>query len=201
MSDAIKALAANIVDRKKSETDPYILFLGAGASIGSGCSSMMQIVDDVLQSQDSTQFNNWQREIEEAASKDAEYGELLKEKISKQKRGRFFEIWSGLDRDSQYSILRRHLWECKSPSDGYNDLAHIIKAGYIKMVLSTNLDNLLEKALNNIGWYQPDDFIVVVNGKDRPEEVHEQLESSRTPFKLIKLHGTLESPGRVSPNK
>ena len=102
MSDAIKALATNMVDRKRSETDLYILFLGAGASISSGCSSMMQIVDDVLQSQDSTQFNNWQREIEEAASKDAEYGELLKEKIGKQKRDRFFKIWSGLDRDSQY---------------------------------------------------------------------------------------------------
>ena len=194
MSDAIKALATNMVDRKRSETDPYILFLGAGASISSGCSSMMQIIDDVLQSQDSTQFNDWQREIEKAVSVDAEYGELLKEKIGKQKRDRFFEIWSGLDRDSQYSILRRHLWENKSPSDGYIELARLIKMGYIKMILSTNIDNLLEKALNNVGWYQPDDFIVVVNGKDSHEEVREQLESSRAPFKLIKLHGTLESP-------
>jgi hypothetical protein len=35
---------------------------------------------------------------------------------------------------------------------------------------------------------------VIVNGKDNPEEVRDQLESSRVPFKLVKLHGTLESP-------
>ena len=193
MSDAIKALAANMVGRKK--TDPYILFLGAGASISSGCSSMMKIVDNVLESHDSTQFNDWQNEFKKANSIDAEFGKLKKQEIDKQKRDRFFKIWSGLDRDSQYEILRPHLWEGKSPSDGYNDLAQLIKAGYIKMVLSTNLDNLLEVALTNAGWRQSDNFIVVVNGKDRSREVHEQLGSSRDIFKLIKLHGTLESPG------
>jgi len=196
MSDTIKALATNMVARKRSEVDPYILFLGAGASISSGCSRMMQIVDNVLQSHDSTQFKDWQKEIEGAASVNEEYGKLLKENIGQQKRKRFFEIWSRLDRDTKYSILRQHLWENKSPSEGYSDLAYLIKKGYIKMILSTNLDKLLEKALNNAGWYQPDDdFIVIVNGKDRPEEVLEQLVSPRAPFKLIKLHGTLQSPG------
>ena len=194
MSDTIKALATNMVARKRSEVDPYILFLGAGASISSGCSSMMQIVDDVLQSHDLTQYDNWQKEVAEAASLNAKYGELLKQEIAKQKRDRFFKIWSKLDRDSQYSILRHHLWEDKSPSDGYLDLARLIQMGYIKIVLSTNLDNLLEKALNNLGWYPPENFIVIVNGKDKPEEVCDQLESSRVPFKLVKLHGTLESP-------
>ena len=194
MSDTIKALATNMVARKRSEVDPYILFLGAGAVISSGCSSMMQIVDDVLQSHDLTQYDNWQKEVAEAASLNAKYGGLLKQEIAKQKRDRFFKIWSKLDRDSQYSILRHHLWEDKSPSDGYLDLARLIQMGYIKIVLSTNLDNLLEKALNNLGWYPPENFIVIVNGKDKPEEVCDQLESSRVPFKLVKLHGTLESP-------
>ena len=76
MSDEIKALAKNMVDRKRSGTDPYILFLGAGASIDSGCSSMMKIVDDVLQSHDSAQFLDWQKEIEEATSVDAKFGVL-----------------------------------------------------------------------------------------------------------------------------
>ena len=195
MPDSIKALATNMVERKRSGTEPYIIFLGAGASISSGCSSMMQIVDDVLQSRDSTQFKNWQNKIEEAALVNVEYGELLKQQIDKQKRERFFEIWNRLDGDSKYSILRLHLWENKSPSDGYIDLAHLIKMGYIKMVLSTNLDNLLENALNNAGWYQPNDFIPIVNGKDMPEAVVEQIESSHALFKLVKLHGSLESQG------
>ena len=81
MSDAIKGLAKSMVLRKQSEADPYILFLGAGASISSGCSNMMKIVDDALQSNDSTQFNDWQKKIEKAASVNTEYGELLKKEI------------------------------------------------------------------------------------------------------------------------
>lgn len=195
MSDLIKALASNMVSRKRTEIEPYIIFLGAGASISSGCSSMMQIVDDVLKSHEEKHFDNWNKEIQKAESVHAEYGGLLIEKICKQKRELFFKVWSRLDSDTKYSILRKHLWEDKSPSDGYINLAHLIKMGYIKIVLSTNLDNLVEKALNNVDWHPPDNFIVIVNRKDRPEELREQLESSRAPFKLIKLHGTLESPG------
>ena len=194
MSDAIKALVSNVVDRKRSGSDSYILLLGAGASISSGCSNMMQIIDDVLESHDLTQFEEWRIEIEKAASINVEYGELKKLEINKQKRDRFFEIWNRFDGNSKYSILRSHLWEDRLPSKGYIDLANLIKMGYFKMVLSTNLDNLLEKSLNNIGWYQPDNFVVITNGKDRPEEVLDQLESSRASFKLVKLHGTLESP-------
>jgi hypothetical protein len=195
MSDAIKALADSMVSRKKGDVSPYILLLGAGASVSSGCSSMIQIVDDILQSRDSTHFEDWEEEIAAATSVDAKYGELLKEKIGLKKRERFLEIWSGLDADSRYPLLRKHLWDGKSPSGGYSDLAHLIKQGYFKMALSTNLDNFLERTLRNAGWHDPDDFVVVVNGKDKPEEVREQLEFSRQPFKVVKLHGTLESPG------
>ena len=58
MSDTINALATNMVVRKHSEVAPYILFLGAGASATSGCSIMVQIIDDVLKTHDSTQFEN-----------------------------------------------------------------------------------------------------------------------------------------------
>ncbi|MDD2477258.1 MAG: SIR2 family protein, partial [Dysgonamonadaceae bacterium] len=88
---------------------------------------------------------------------------------------------------------RKHLWEDKIPSEGYDSLVKLIKKGFIKTVLSTNLDNLMEKALNNSG-YQPGDFIIVVNGRDRHEEIVDQLSSSRNPLKIVKLHGTLESP-------
>jgi SIR2-like domain len=56
------------------------------------------------------------------------------------------------------------------------------------------LDNLLERALNHAGWYQPDNFIVVVNGKDRSKVIVEHLNSCHAPLKIIKLHGSLESP-------
>lgn len=194
MSEEVKALATNMILRKRSEAGPYVLFLGAGASMSSGCSSMMQIVDDVLQSHVSKQFGDWNREIEEAKMKDPKYGELLRQEISRKKRDHFFIIWDKMDHDTRYSILRKHLWEDKSLSKGYIDLANLIKNGYFKTVLSTNLDNLLEKALTKVGWSQPEDFIVIVNSRDNPEEVLTQIESFPALFKIIKLHGTLESP-------
>lgn len=193
MSDSIRALTSSMVSRKMSGTDPYILFLGAGASISSGCSSMMQIVDDVLEQHAKSEFDNWENEIKTATEKEKKFGELLKNEIGKEKRTRFFEIWSLLDHDTQYSTLRKHLWEDKTPSEGYDNLVKLIKRGFIKTVLSTNLDNLMEKALSNSG-YQPGDFVIVVNGRDKHEEIVDQLGSSRNSLKIVKLHGTLESP-------
>ncbi|MEX2720362.1 MAG: SIR2 family protein, partial [Candidatus Wukongarchaeota archaeon] len=194
MSDSTRALASSMVSRKMSGTDSYILFLGAGASISSGCSTMMQIVDDVLKHYAKSEFDEWESKIEKATQENKKFGELLRNEIGKEKRTCFFEIWGTLDHETQYSILRPHLWDNKKPTEGYENLVKLIKKGYIKKILSTNLDNLLERALNNAGCYQPDDFIVVVNGKDRHEEIVEQLNSSRAPLKIIKLHGSLGSP-------
>ncbi|WP_229395873.1 SIR2 family protein [Methanosarcina sp. DH1] len=194
MSDSIRALANSMVSRKISGTDPYILFLGAGASISSGCSSMMQIVDDVLKQYANSEFDKWETEIENATQIEKKFGELLRESKNKEKLTRFYDIWGTLDHETKYSILRPHLWDRKKPSEGYGNLVKLIKKGYIKKILSTNLDSLLERALNNVGCYQPDDFVLVVNKKDRREEIVEQLNSSHSPLKIIKLHGTLESP-------
>ncbi|HEX8736902.1 MAG TPA: SIR2 family protein [Pyrinomonadaceae bacterium] len=193
MSDSIQALASNIVSRKQAGQEPYILFIGAGASIGSGCSSMLQLVDDVLQSRDAAQFTAWEQEIAEAKSLTPRFGELLKEDINKKKISRFMDIWGNLDGDSKYAILRKHLLDGKTPSDGYIDLAHLVKAGYFNIILSTNLDSLTEKALGQVGLLQPEHFIVAVNGRDSLEEIKDQLENTRAPIKLVKLHGALES--------
>ncbi|HOO54064.1 MAG TPA: SIR2 family protein [Methanothrix sp.] len=194
MSDEIRALAEDMVSRQRSGVDPYIFFLGAGASISSGCSSMMQIVDAVLESHANELFDKWQSQISEAAKVDLKFAELLKESIAPDKIEKFYEVWKRLDKDTRYSILREHLWENKSPSDGYRDFCQLIEKGYIKIVLSTNLDHLLEAALNKyLSWYAPDRYMLVVNGKDKNEEICDQLESPLDLFRLIKLHGSLNS--------
>lgn len=194
MSEAVRALAANIVSRKQAGSDPYTLFIGAGASIGSGCSNMLDIADATLQLHDSTQFNAWNNEISEAQALSSQFGELLRNEINDQKLSRFFEIWSTLDSESRYAVLKKHLSEGQSPSSGYLDLAYLVKAKYFNVILSTNLDSLMEKALTAVGLIQPEGFIVIVNKKDSPEEIRDQLDNSRVPIKLVKLHGTLESP-------
>ena len=194
MPDTIKALAASMVARKQAGLEPYVLFIGAGASISSGCSSMLRIVDDVLQKYDAAKFEAWQKEIADATSKDERFGNLLRNEINDKKLENFLESWAAFDSETRYAILRKHLWEGKTPSEGYVDLAHLVKAEYFNLILSTNLDNLMEKALNNIGLLSPENFIVIVNRKDSLEEIMDQLENPRAPVKLVKLHGTLESP-------
>ncbi len=194
MSDHIESIVSNIFGRKQSGAESYVVLLGAGASISSGCSTLMQIVDDVLYDQKPTKVNEWKDEIENACAKDPYYGKLLEKEFRPQKLDLFYEVWGLMDRETQYSILKKHLWNDKKPSNGYINLANIIKSGFIKTVLTTNLDNLLEKALNKIGLFQPENFIVIVNGRDKPEEIRDQIETNRAPIKIIKLHGSLESP-------
>lgn len=194
MSDSIRALASSMVSRKRVDAEPYILFLGAGASISSGCSSMMQIVDDVLKKYAKSEFDKWEYEIEEARKINIKYGALLQNEIGKKKRVRFYEEWGKIDHITQYSILRQHLWDNKNPSEGYKNLVQLIKKDFIKTIISTNLDILLEKTLNHSGWCHPENYVTVVNGEDRPENIIEKLNSFRSFPKIIKLHGSLDSP-------
>lgn len=194
MSDSIRALANLMVSRKKARAQPYTLFLGAGVSISSGCSNMMQIVDDVLEKNAKSEFCSWENEIENASQISIEFGELLQNDIGKKKRVRFFEIWEKLDQGTQYAILKSHLFENKNPSEGYDDLIQLIKNGFIETVFSTNLDTLLERALTRAGLIPSVDFVVVVNGRDSPEVITQQINSSYVPIKIIKLHGSLEFP-------
>ena len=194
MSDLITSLANSIALRKQSNVDSYVLFLGAGASISSGCAGMMEIIDYTLNLRAPKDYEGWLRNIHEAASINPHYGELAKKEIDASKREKFFEIWVALDINTRYSLLRKLLWESRQPSDGYLDLANLIKSGYFKIILTTNLDNLLERALRSVGLLDPDNFIVLVNGKDKPDVIRESLDSSSIPIKIIKLHGSLESP-------
>gem|GEM_PF-1476552 len=194
MSDLIASLAANIVERKRAGAEPYVLFLGAGASISSGCSSMVALVDDVLQERDTTGFASWKAEIDGIASLPEQYRAAVWNEIAKRKRQRFFELWGALDPETRFAILQRHLAVPATPADGYHDLAQMIKAGYFRLALTTNLDNLLEHALEHAGWYPAQHFVVVANRRDKPEEVRYQIEHAHVPFTLVKLHGTLESP-------
>src|SRR3712207_7230267 len=64
---------------------------------------------------------------------------------------------------------------------------------YFALALSTNLDNLLERALNDSGWREPEYFVVSVNGRDRPEDVRYQLESARAQFRSEEHTSELQS--------
>src|SRR5690349_13912854 len=164
MTETLNALAANIVSRQTGGVDPYVLFLGAGASISSGCSSMLALSEDLLRTHDTAQFHCWEADIANARKLDAKFGELQRQEINEKKISRFLEIWATLDSETKYAFLRRHLADGKVPSQGYLELASLVKSKFFTTILTTNLDPLMERALTEVGLLEPENFIVVVNG-------------------------------------
>jgi hypothetical protein len=69
----------------------------------------------------------------------------------------------------------------KVPTDAHHSVSHLVKHGYVRVILTTNFDRLLEQALSEAGA----DFDVVANV--------DQLRGSRpigqAPCLLVKLHG------------
>ena len=155
---------------------------------------MMRIVDEVLYSRDHSNFVNWEKQIKESELIPINIAEAFRKQVSKEKRRRFFEIWKIMDSPTKYAVLTTHLSANKHPSKGYLDLVNDIQKGYFRLAEPQFLETMLEKSLTSAGWIPPEDFIKLVNHKDSPDELKEQLSTTSGPFKIVKLHGTLESP-------
>src|SRR6266568_5893369 len=68
-------------------------------------------------------------------------------------------------------------------------LAEIIKAGLFEVIISTNIDTLLEDACSSCGLWEPDDYRVFIPGVDETTE----FEKSKLRSSIIKVFGDLES--------
>lgn len=164
----VRSLARSMEYRKQRGESPYVLVLGAGASLSSGASSGGQIIADVTQAHSNKDIGSmtWDQKIEE-----------------------FYEILDRCSRDERYAILKGHI-EGKVPSEGYRTLAVLVQRGYFEVILSTNYDTFLEDALSDVGLRRSD-FDLLINGVHNEDEMLLQL-SRRVPMiKVIKLHGDL----------
>lgn len=167
--DPKKTLFNHIKDKKDQHMVPYILFLGAGASLNSGCPSMHKIVMETI---DNYGFRD---------SKSIDEQELFNE---------FFNIIKGFEDDERH-LLARRLFKDAKPSAGYQYLAQLLKWGYFDIVLTTNYDNLLEDTLNQIELFPPKDYAVMIVGKEKDKSILKQIEYTTPRIKIIKLHGDL----------
>jgi len=163
----IRRLANLMRARKEAGQSPYILVLGAGASLASGCSSAGAIIEDVVKKysdKDITQmdWNAIQRE--------------------------FYALWDSMSDPEKYAVIKPHV-EGKEPSIGYQRLAELIKEGYFNIVFSTNYDLLLEDALFGVGMRAGREYTVLVNGRDEEEHIIRALEFPTPRVKIVKLHG------------
>lgn len=170
----IKALANLLQTKRRRPEEPsYVLVLGAGASIRSGCPSLMEAVKQIIE-----KYGN--REI---LSRSGE--EQIKE---------FYRVVDGLDNQSLWLVLDE-LFKDAQPSAGYEYLARLVKDGYFDVILSTNVDTLVEKALEREGLSLVDEVDVIDAGGVKTdvdaEPIARRLENPTPPIKLVKLHGHL----------
>ena len=170
---AIDPVADKLLQRKNSGEDPYLLFLGAGASISSGIPGMPKLIEEFLIDQSLTKIK-------------------LKKMDSPQRLDQFFEYIKKESPSTRYDWLY-HLFKDAEPSQGYDALAKLVEKGYFDVILSTNVDNLLEKAVNDNSKISSIDFSVWINGIDRIETIEKFLLYKSPRIKLIKLHGDLDS--------
>jgi hypothetical protein len=164
----IHSLANVIVQRQREEMPPYVLLLGAGASVTSGTKLTLEIIDAVVRKHTSLDPS--------ALSFD-------------KKRAAFESVLDGKSEKERYAMLAGYL-RGRSPSAGYKHLAELVKADYFRKILTTNFDILLESSFTDVG-IRLDDFVVLINEQDAKERIVKVWKANIPRVKLLKLHGDI----------
>jgi hypothetical protein len=167
-SRAIKVLANLMRVRKENAEPPYVLILGAGASLTSGASSFGKVIESVV--------NDYSRKDPTAMSWD-------------DKGTEFYDILDGFSENERYATIKKHI-EGQRPSAGYHALAQLAKGAYFEVIFSTNYDTFVEDAFADAGL-RSRDFTVLINGQDTEEAIIRALRYPQPRIKLVKLHGDL----------
>lgn len=169
-SPELKRLA-NLMRMRREKEPPYLLVLGAGASLSSGCSSGADVIKDIVDKY-STKPNkpalDWDQKTEEC-----------------------YNILDSMSEEERYLILEKHLVG-RAPSSGYYALAALVQAGFFDIVLSTNCDVFLEDALTDVGM-RSRDFDVLIFGREKDEKIREAVRFREPRVKILKVHGDLRA--------
>lgn len=73
---------------------------------------------------------------------------------------------------------------------GYRALAALLAQGYLDVVLTTNVDALLDDALSDARLWRKD-YLFLINGVIRPDRLTALLRTDSPRVKILKLHGDL----------
>lgn len=179
MDDLVNALAQNMVSRKRNEMEPYVLLVGAGASISSGCPTYEDLARAFL-----ARFPDQYRAICAIEDGDEQRTQLMKA---------FSAEWRKTGETTRQDFLQEKFE--RAHAEAYNHLAWLLANGYVRIILSTNLDLLTEQALTNLKWVDGQEYKKIVNRPDQAPVVTELIRAASPKCKLVKLHGTVEEPG------
>ncbi len=144
-NNTLTTLALSLYSNKGT----YALLLGAGISHSSGIPSGWDIVLDLLKK---LAIQNGEKEVadyeqwyQEKYGKAVDYSSLLGEVVkTPTERVNLMKSYFEPTEEERQSHL-------KEPTKAHRAIAKMAKSGYLKVVLTTNFDRLLEKALNDEG--------------------------------------------------
>ncbi len=132
-----------------SNRGAYALLLGSGISCAARIPSGWKVEEDLIHQLASTQgiekSEDWHQWYEATYDEPASYSALL-EALAKTPTERVQMMTSFFE---QSDDDKEHGW--KSPTKAHYAIARLVKAGYIRVILTTNFDRLLEKALESEG--------------------------------------------------
>ena len=132
-----------------SNCGAYVLLLGSGISCEARIPSGWKVEEDLIHQLASTQgiekAEDWHQWYEENYHEPASYSALL-EALAKKPTERVQMMTSFFEQSDEE---KEHGW--KSPTKAHYAIARLVKAGYIRVILTTNFDHLMEKALESEG--------------------------------------------------
>ena len=104
----------------------------------------------------------------------------------------FVKYIEPLTESERYRLLAKFLQTRKpeEPTPGYQALAKLCEQRYFDIILTTNLDPLLDDALTRQRLWRKD-YMLLVNGIIRPDRLATLLNAPSPRLKIVKLHGDL----------
>jgi hypothetical protein len=170
----IRLLADQILERQEMGS-PFILFLGRECAAAAGVPSTYKIARQMFTDPDLANLYLHDTGIDDRQGVLNAFDELMGEMTSGQR----------------YRILQSFYANIPVPSF-YQDLVLLIRAGYFRHILTTNIDNLLEQALSGAGMAENRDYQVIVPGQgEMLPWRHRPSEATAVQVNVIKLHGDL----------
>ncbi|MBI3849991.1 MAG: SIR2 family protein [Verrucomicrobia bacterium] len=175
MIDPMVSLAFSVYSNKGA----YALLLGSGISRASEIPTGWEVVLDLIRKVAKLEGEDCEPDpaawFKQEHATDPDYGKLL-DVIAKTPTERQQLLRSYFEPNEE-----ERAQGLKSPSSGHKAIAQLVATGYARVIITTNFDRLIEKALEEVG--------VAPSVISTPDQVAGALPLTHSGATLIKLHG------------
>jgi len=174
ITEGIVQLAHEMAERRAEPArSPLILFLGEGCARAAHVPSTIDIARAVLR---------------DDSLPTAKYVQGRDRRYNEQVLDAFYEYVGDLSRRERYWLFQRYYAQVPVPLF-YQDLVRLIEAGHFLHILTTNIDTLLEQALNGAGLWPDRDYELVSLSASKRHLKPRDPDSPPLEIMVVKLHG------------